>query len=66
MRGLGRFVGHIWGAVSSAPTEEGQAHEVRRTHEQENRDGVILRRTTIEEIEIPPGAQDERAKENDA
>lgn len=61
MRGLGRFVGHIWGAVSSKP-ESRERIEVRRTYERETRDGVILRRTTIEEIELPPrdGGETER------
>ncbi len=65
MRGIGRFVGHVWGAVRS-PATEGETLEVRRDVEQEDREGVILRRTTIEEIEIRPGATDARAQENDA
>ena len=69
MRGLGRFVGHVWGAISS-PAGERDTVEVRREHEQEERDGVILRRTTIEEIELPrdaaPGAPEGRRPEGDA
>jgi hypothetical protein len=52
MRGLGRFVGHVWGAIST-PADGRETVEVRREVEQETRDGVILRRTTIEEIELP-------------
>lgn len=51
MRSLGEFFGHIAHGVRSDPTRK----EVRRTVEEEERpDGIILRRTTIEEIEIPP------------
>jgi len=65
MRGLGRFVGHMWGAIN--PSKPGQETvEVRREVEQEEREGVILRRTTIEEVEIRPGAADTRAPENNA
>ena len=55
LRGLGRFVGHLWHAVRT-PTktdrqELGRASE--RT-EQATPDGrkVVLRRTTIEEVEV--------------
>ncbi len=65
MRGIGRFVGHVWGAIGS-PAPARERVEVRREVEQEEREGVILRRTTIEEIEIRPGATDEGAPENDA
>ncbi|MFI4898313.1 MAG: hypothetical protein ACIARR_10860 [Phycisphaerales bacterium JB059] len=69
MRGLGRFVGHVWGAIST-PADDRETVEVRREVEQERRDGVILRRTTIEEIELPKdsarGVPDGRAAENDA
>ncbi len=65
MRGIGRFVGHVWGAVRS-PAIQGETVEVRREVQQEDREGVVLRRTTIEEIEIRPGATDKGAQENDA
>jgi hypothetical protein len=49
MRSLGEFVGHIVKGVRTNP-----AKRVIRTdvQEQQRDDGVILRRTTIEEVEI--------------
>lgn len=48
-RSLGEFFGHIGHAIRTDPTKR----EVRRTVEEEQRDdGVILRRTTIEEVEF--------------
>ncbi len=51
MRSLGEFVGHV---VKGIRTDPGPADrtEVRRTVETEDRGGVVLRRTTIEEVEI--------------
>lgn len=52
-RSLGEFVGHIWRGVRTTPTTSGgEKREVKRTVEEEDRGDVILRRTTIEEIEI--------------
>lgn len=49
LRSLGEFFGHIAHAVRTDPTKR----ELRRTVEEERRDdGVILRRTVIEEIEL--------------
>lgn len=57
MRSLGEFVGHIAHAVK-APPSKGERREVRREVELDERDTpqgkVTLRRTTIEEIELPP------------
>ncbi len=54
MRSLGEFVGHIGRAIRSDPARE--RSEVRRETEDEERRGeegrVILRRTTIEEMEV--------------
>lgn len=54
MRSLGEFVGHIGRAIRSDPARE--KSEVRRETEVEERRGeegrVILRRTTIEEMEV--------------
>ncbi len=60
MRGLGRFFGHVWGAVTT-PAEGGERRrvEVRRDTEEQTRDGVTLRRTTIEEIELPGAGRPE-------
>jgi hypothetical protein len=48
MRCLGEFVGHIVRAVKS----DSSAREVNRTVEEKTDGNVILRRTTIDEIEI--------------
>ena len=57
-RNLGAFFGHIVKAVKTDPART-QRREVRRQTTHEDRGDVILRRTTIEEIEIkqPPAAQ---------
>lgn len=70
MRLLGEFVGHIAHGVKADPTQGGAGggrggggvkHEVRREVSEETRETaqgkVVLRRTTIEEIELrpPPG-----------
>lgn len=52
MRNLGAFVGHIVKAVKTDPARKsGERREVKRTVEEEQRPGMTLRRTTIEEIE---------------
>ena len=50
MRSLGEFVGHIMSGVKADPTRS--TREVRRTVEEEDRGGMILRRTTIDEVEV--------------
>lgn len=50
MRSLGEFVGHIAHGLRTDPA--GERRVVRHETEEEDRDGVILRRTTIEEIEL--------------
>ena len=52
MRNLGEFFGHIIKAVRTDPASEKQKTVVRRTVEEQEAEDVILRRTTIEEIEI--------------
>ncbi|MCH2150484.1 MAG: hypothetical protein MK075_02480 [Phycisphaerales bacterium] len=51
MHGVGAFLGMIWSAATR-PTP--RRLEVNRQTETTNREGTILRRTTIEEIELPP------------
>ena len=51
MHGVGAFLGMIWSAATR-PTS--RRLEVNRQTETTNREGTILRRTTIEEIELPP------------
>jgi hypothetical protein len=50
MRNLGEFVGHIVRAVKTDPKRKRQV--VRKETEQEDRGSMVLRRTTIEEIEF--------------
>jgi len=61
MRNLGEFFGHIVRGVKSDPNRQ----QVRKTIEEEDRDGVTLRRTTIEEIEIHPRKQDDSSDGQD-
>ncbi len=49
MRSLGEFFGHIVKAVRTDPSKK---IIKTTTNETEREDGVILRRTTIEEIEL--------------
>ena len=59
MRSLGEFVGHIWSAAARNPDPNTQRTVLRREveeSEQNTPEGKVkLRRTTIEEIEIPHG-----------
>ena len=63
MRSLGEFVGHIMAGVKSDPTRSRQ--EVSRTVEEEQRGDLILRRTTIEEVEMKRGAATRNDRERD-
>ena len=49
MRSLGEFVGHIVKGVRADPARKTVRKEVQETR---GDDGVILRRTTIEEVEF--------------
>ena len=58
-RAVGRFFGHIWGATtkpvsSDDPTKHTHtiANDVQETQGQLSNKKVILRRTTIDEVEI--------------
>lgn len=51
MRSLGEFFGHIIRGVKTDPSERKRT-VVRRQVEEEDRGDLVLRRTTIEEIEI--------------
>lgn len=54
MRNLGEFFGHIVKGVKSDPRNNPAKRKqvVRKNVEEEQRGDVILRRTTIEEIEL--------------
>ena len=62
-RAVGQFFGHLWGASTKpvAKDDVSERHEVsRETHEAEGElDGkkVVLRRTTIEEVEFKEDKQ---------
>ena len=57
-RSIGAFFGHIVDAIVSDPDRPRERVEVRKETTQEQRpDGVVLRRTVIEEVVLPPGAQ---------
>lgn len=59
MRSLGEFVGHIWHAAARDPDPDKLRtvlrHEVEESEQVTPEGKVTLRRTTIEEIEIPHG-----------
>lgn len=55
MRSLGEFVGHVVKGIRTDPAADlrrTDRTEVRRTVETEDRGDVVLRRTTIEEVEV--------------
>ncbi|MFK7758875.1 MAG: hypothetical protein AB8C13_02885 [Phycisphaerales bacterium] len=55
-RAIGRFFGHIWHSTTTPVETDSQRTEVSRTTQEEqgelNGQKVILRKTTIEEIEV--------------
>ena len=53
MNSLGQFVGHVVRGIRTDPSVKTSTTEVRRTEEEEVRDGVVLRRTVIEEVVVP-------------
>ena len=52
MRSLGEFFGHVAKGITTDPAKDRSRHEVKRTVEEEERPGMVLRRTTIEEVEF--------------
>ena len=52
MRSLGEFVGHVAKGIRTDPSAP-KTTEVRREVETERHGDVVLRRTTIEEVEMP-------------
>jgi hypothetical protein len=65
MRSLGLFFGHVADGIRAKPGADSETEasatterdarriEVDRRVEEEQRDGMIIRRTTIEEVELP-------------
>lgn len=71
MRSLGEFFGHIAQGVKTPArpaADEPQRRVIRETVEEEQRDSpqgkVTLRRTIIEEVELPPRNANDRAAED--
>ena len=63
MRNLGEFFGHIIKGVKTDPSktdEDKNRTEVRREVEEEDQGDMILRRTTIEEIELKNKIQEDK------
>lgn len=60
MRNLGAFFGHIIHAVKTDPAKKGETRVVRQQVEEEDRGDVILRRTTIDEIEMKQTAPESK------
>lgn len=60
MRNLGQFVGHVVSGFRSGPRpERGARVEMSRTSEERRgAEGVILRRTVIDEVEMPAEKND--------
>lgn len=57
-RSIGAFFGHIVDAIVSDPNARTERVEVRKEVTEEQRpDGVVLRRTVIEEVVLPPGTE---------
>ena len=56
-RSIGAFFGHIVDAVRTDPNAPAKAEVRRETTEERRPDGVMLRRTVIEEVVLPPGTQ---------
>lgn len=66
MRSLGEFFGHIVRGVKTDATSNPNVKEVSRQVEEEENDGVVLRRTTIEEIEIHDSTEKNHAEQDAA
>ena len=52
MRSLGEFFGHIVRGVRANPENTSEVREIHRHVEEESRGDVVMRRTTVDEIEI--------------
>lgn len=53
-RNLGAFFGHIVKAIKTDPTAPPSVEVSRSVQEDRQPDGVILRRTTVDEVVLPP------------
>lgn len=67
-RSLGEFFGHIVKGAKTRIDKDGDEvirEEISRTVEEEEHDGITLRRTTIEEVEIRKKAKPPRVDDRD-
>lgn len=53
-RNLGAFFGHIVHAIKTDPTPAPHVEVKKSVQEERRPDGVTLRRTTVDEIVLPP------------
>ncbi len=56
-RNLGAFFGHIVNAIKTDPKVQERIHVSSSTQEARQDNGVILRRTTVDEVVLPPDTQ---------
>lgn len=61
-RNLGAFFGHIAKAIRTTPDEPRKVEVNRSVEEHRQDDGVVLRRTTVDEVVLPPGAAPPRGQ----
>lgn len=52
-RNLGSFFGHIVKAIKTDPNAQERVHVNKTMAEERQPDGVILRRTTVDEVVLP-------------
>ena len=52
MRSLGEFFGHVWKGVKTDPARKVVRKQVVEEERQTSEGKVVLRRTTVEEVEI--------------
>ena len=66
MRSLGEFVGHIVKGIRTTPETDAKRSRtvIRETIEEEQQGDVILRRTTIEEVEVR--SRDDRPRDDES
>ena len=67
-RSLGAFVGHIARAFRTDPGQDSKRITVSKTVDEQDRGDVVLRRTTIEEMEFrdrPPTGDDTEPQADD-
>ncbi len=54
-RNLGAFFGHIVKAIKTSPDAPSSVEVNRSVQESRQPDGVVLRRTTVDEVVLPAG-----------